>query len=349
MSLISPELVATAQKRIAPFIHKTPLVTSTLLNGWLGSEVYFKCENLQKAGAFKIRGALNVGLKLKEQNKLPKHFVAFSSGNHAQAVALTGRMLGVRTTVVLPGYTTEVKKQATRAYGAEVIETRTRQETEIIALELKEKGAYLIPPFDSDDVIEGQGTAAFEALEQLKDSADISPDAIFAACGGGGLLSGTYLAKELLSPNTQIYGTEPKICNDAGISFRTGKIFRFAETQMSIAEGARTLAVGERTFEHLKKLNGFFEVEESDIIYWTQWLMHLLKLTIEPTSAVAMGGAVQWLAAQPRGQKIIVMLSGGNLGADTYRKLWENDRLGEMPTLPVPEIFHHYINHLNIK
>ncbi len=325
--IINPSEIEIAHKRIAPYIHRTPILSSSILNELLGHEILFKAECLQKIGAFKIRGALNTLLSLKEQNALPKKVVAFSSGNHAQAVAIAGRMLNVKTTIILPSFTSPVKQQATKYYGADVINTSTRKEAEEKTAEIADNGSLFIHPFDNDGVIAGQGTSCYEALQD-----GANPDAIFATCGGGGWLSGTLLAKELLAPNVKVYGVEPLQANDAAQSYAAKKIIKFTDSPPTIADGARAPAVSERTFYYLQKLDGFFEIPEKDIIYWTQWLMHLLKITVEPTSAVSMAGAFEWLKTQKTKQRVLVMLSGGNIAPETYQKIWEKSYLENLPS-----------------
>ncbi len=327
-TLLSPDVVVAAGKRIAPFITRTQLATSGLLNSWLGHEVFFKMECQQKSGAYKIRGAMNALLSLKEQGQLPEKIVTFSSGNHAAATAKVGKMLGVETVVIMPSFVSKVKQQATAGYGAELILTKTRQEAEAMAVEQQSKGAWLLHPYDSDLSIAGQGTACLEALED-----GAKPDAIFAVCGGGGLLSGTWLAAQKLAPESLVFGCEPELANDATRSFRSGAIQAFNETPMTIADGARTLKVGQRPFAYLQKLDDFYEVSERDIMYWTQWLQNLLKASIEPTAAVAMGAAHQWLRTQDKKRRVLVILSGGNMDAATQALLWKQDFLGERPTL----------------
>lgn len=326
--MLSPDVILSADQRIGPFIRRTPLMTCALLNQWLGHEVFFKVEAFQKIGAFKIRGALNALLALQEEDRLPQRVVAFSSGNHAQAVALAGKMLGVRTTVIMPKYVSKVKQQATLGYGAELILTDTRQQAEVLAQRKQDEGAWLLHPSADNNVIAGQGTACFEALED-----GAVPDAIFATCGGGGLLSGTWLAAQHLTKPAQVFGAEPALANDAAQSYRTGKIVSFSETPMTIADGARTLHISELTFQYLRRLDGFFEVGERDIIYWTQWLQHLLKAMVEPTSATAMAAAAQWLSTQEKPRRVLVILSGGNIDAATHQQVWETDYLGTPPSL----------------
>lgn len=326
---LDPEVVEQAYRRIKPYINPTPLLQSSHLNNWLGHEVSFKVEALQKNGAFKTRGATNTVLSLKEQGKMPSALAAFSSGNHAQAVALAASLFGIRATVFMAKTASKIKVQATRGYGAEVIITENRDEAEAGAKDLeKDGGTYFLHPFDNDMVIAGQGTACFEALES-----GIKPAAIFATCGGGGLLSGTYLAKELCSRDSLVFAGEPANANDAARSYSSGQIVSFTDSPKSIADGALTLAVSPRTFHYLQKLDGFYEIGEEEIIYWTQWLTHLLKISIEPTAAVAMAAAFKWLQTQKQKQQVLVIISGGNTAPEMQRMIWENDHLGVVPAL----------------
>lgn len=330
MEIINPSEIKIASNRIKDFVHRTPILSSKILNDFLGHQIFFKVEALQKIGAFKIRGAFNKLLKLRENNYLPKEVVAFSSGNHAGAVAYAGKILGIKTTIILPEFTSKIKQQATEFYGANVINTPTRKKAEELTAKIANEGALFIHPFDDDDIICGQGTSCYEALQDLSDE---NIDAIFATCGGGGWLSGSFLAKELLSKKTKIYGVEPLLANDACKSYRQKEIFRFNDSPPTIADGARAPAVSKRTFHYLQQLDGFFEASEEQIIYWTQWLMHLLKITIEPTSALTMSGAVSYLMTQNKPCKILILLSGGNVDPSTYKTIWENNFLKEIPTL----------------
>lgn len=325
---LSPDTITQAHKRIAPYIHRTPLMESHVLNSWLGHDIVFKVEGLQKGGAFKIRGALNALLGLKEEGKLPTKVVAFSSGNHAQAVAMAGKMLGVHTTVIMPSFVSKVKQQATISYGAELKLTSTRQEAEALAQRYADEGAYLLHPSADARVIAGQGTACLEALED-----GAKPDAIFATCGGGGLLAGTYVAAQHYAPQALVFGSEPLMANDATRSYRSGEIVSFDDTPMTIADGARTLHVSDITFAYLRQLADFYEIAEEDILYWTQWLQHMLKVSVEPTSAVAMAGAFEWLKTQTQGKRVLVILSGGNIDATSYQKIWAKDYLSQVPSL----------------
>lgn len=194
-SIQSVDNIVIAKDRIQKYIYLTPIMQSTTLNQMLGHEIFFKVESLQKTGAFKVRGVLNHLLELKEKNSLPCKVVAYSTGNHGLGLAWASRVLNIHARIYLPKNTSPIKQQATKHYGAEVIVTDTRQEAEDRTKADSKNGFYYLHPSDSDSTMAGAGTMCYEALQQL----NFSPDAIFASCGGGGLLSGTYLAKELLS------------------------------------------------------------------------------------------------------------------------------------------------------
>jgi len=320
--------IENARNRIDNMIHETPILTSSQLNRWSGGHrLFFKAECFQKIGAFKARGGANSLARLVENGVKPAWVIANSSGNHAQAVAWAGNHFGIRTRIFMPSNVSAVKAAATRAYGAEVVFGEDRAQVDAMTLEQsKKKGTFWIPPFNHRDVIAGQGSAAAEALNQINDI-----DAVFAPCGGGGLLSGTLIATRHLQPQAKVFGVEPANANDAAKSLRLGKIVRLKQTPNTLADGARTLSVGELTFEHLRQLDGFFEVNECAICYWTQWLNHLLKARIEPTSAMVMQAVWSHLKAQTLPQNILVILSGGNMDRDTVKAVWETDWLSTVP------------------
>lgn len=326
------EVYAAAQ-RIKPYVVETPILTSSLLNEWLGHNIFFKAECLQRTGAFKARGACNAIARLVDSGQAPKRIVANSSGNHAQAVAWAAHMFNIPATIYIPKTASAVKIQATRSYGAEVVLCDTRQQADKWVEEAsQEAGCLWLPPYNHPDIISGQGTATFEALHQIK--API--DAVAVPCGGGGLVSGTYIAAKASRPQTVMIAAEPALGNDASISRQTGKIHRLSESPATLADGARTLAVGNLTFPFIKNVDFFYEVEEDAICYWTQWLQHLLKVHVEPTSAMTMEAVVNWLAQQPKDkqQNVLVVLTGGNIDQATMRKLWETDVLENTPSLP---------------
>lgn len=329
MKILKLNDIEDAKERISKYVHKTPILSSNMLNSLLGHEIYFKAEGFQKIGAFKIRGGLNTVARLVESNFIPKHIIANSSGNHAQAVALASKIFGISSTIYMPSNVSKVKAQATSAYGAKIdySENRVIADEKVIQAS-RAKDTYWIPPFNHPDVISGQGTAAYEALKELNDL-----DAVFAPCGGGGLLSGTFISVKGLSPKTNVIGVEPKLANDAVQSVRKGSIIKLAHPPDTIADGARTMSVGNITFEYLKQLDDFFEAEEDEIIYWTQWLSHLLKIQVEPTSAMAMAGMVKWLKSKTSKQRILIILSGANIDNQTFLNIWKNDYLTILPSL----------------
>jgi threonine dehydratase len=295
----------------------------------LGHEIFFKTECFQKIGAFKARGACNAIAWLIENNNKPNHIVSNSSGNHAQAVAWAARQFGIPSTIYMPAKSSKIKIQATISYGAEVILCETRSlADEKVKEASKVKGNYWIHPFNHEQVIAGQGTAVYESLIELGEV-----DAVIAPCGGGGLLSGSIIATLALSPKAEIIGAEPLNANDAAESLRSGSIQKLQNEPTTLADGAMTLSVGNITFEYLKKLNQMFEIEESKIVYWTQWLTHLLKVRVEPTSAMSMEAASQWLSTQTSKKKVLIVLSGGNIDQETTLKIWEHNCLTEVPSL----------------
>ncbi|AFC72388.1 threonine dehydratase [Rickettsia rhipicephali str. 3-7-female6-CWPP] len=322
-----PQNVAAAHNRIKQYLHLTPIVHSEILNEMLGHEIFFKVESLQKTGAFKVRGVLNHLLELKEQGKLPDKIVGYSTGNHGIGLAYASKLFGIKTRIYLPLNTSKVKQQAALYYGGEVIYTYTRQEAEEKAKEDKRQGFYYMHPSDSDFTIAGAGTLCYEALQQL----GFSPDAIFASCGGGGLISGAYLAKELISPTSLLIGSEPVNANDAYLSVKDNKTYKFNYAPNTIADGLKTLSVSARTFEYLKKLDDFYLAEEYEICYWTAWLTHLLKVICEPSSSINMVSVVNFLKTQSKPQKLLVLISGGNIDPILYNELWKEEYLSISP------------------
>jgi threonine dehydratase len=328
--MINSQSVIDAYHRIKNYVHETSVVSSQTLNSFLGHEIFFKLECQQKIGAFKSRGAFNKLLFLKEQGNLPKQVVAVSSGNHAQGIALSSKTLGVKATIFMNKSVSPLKIQAAKSYGAEVILVDSNQEADQRAARAQENGAYFIHPFDDDEIIAGQGTACYEALRQVQNI-----DAVFAPCGGGGLLSGSFLASKLFDYQTKIYGGEPQSCNDASISLKQQKLHIFDQLPFTIADGIRTLSISERTFAYLKKSKGIIEVSEEQIIYWTQWLQHLLKVLCEPCSGVAMAACHNWLNNNNfvQKQRILIIISGGNIATESQKIIWSKDYLCDIPAI----------------
>ena len=322
--------IKQAHQRIKPYINETPVVSSSRLNAWLGHEIYFKAELLQKVGAFKARGGCNAVQVLLENHPKIKRVVANSSGNHGQAVAWAAAQFKLASTIFMPSFASKVKAQAIRSYGADVELFDSRQAVDLAVEEAaNEADVYWIPPFNDYSVIAGQGTATMEAIGQI--NTDL--DAVFAPCGGGGLLSGTLVATRALAPQAKVFAAEPLAGNDAMRSYESGVIQKLDDAPKTMADGAMTLSVGDKSFEHLKHLDGFFAVKEQPMTYWTQWLQHLLKLHVEPTSAMTMDAVRQWLKTQNSRQKVLVILTGGNIDASMMQKIWQQDQLTCPPQL----------------
>lgn len=322
--------VAKALKRISGFVHKTPMASSETLNFMLGHKILFKAESMQKTGAFKVRGVLNHLLCLQDKGLLPNKVVAYSTGNHGIGVAYATKKLGIKARIYLPKNTALLKQKQAYFHGAEVIMTETREEAEVRSKEDSLNGYYYLHPSDSEPTIHGAGTCCLEALLQTK---EYKIDAIFASCGGGGLLSGSYLAKEEFDPSIKLIGAEPLIANDAKKSLESGQIFRFKDSPDTIADGLRTLGLSERTFNYLKKLDDFFVIEEEEIKYWTVWLMQLLKLVCEPSCAISMAAGYKWLSQQKEPKTILVLISGGNVDPSILSELLNGDYLLKEPKI----------------
>lgn len=319
--------IAQAQNRIQNYIVKTPILTNQILNQKLGAEIFFKCENFQTTGSFKLRGAANKILRFKEENgHFPKKIVAVSSGNHAQAVAYLAKQFGIEALIYMEEKASPYKVNITKSYGAQVILTKTKKETEIYAEEKIKEGYLYIHSSNDEDILCGQGTACLEAIQEVGDF-----DVVFTCCGGGGLITGSYLAGQTQKNQPRVFAVEPKNANDTAISYRTGKIYSFEETPNSIADGAKTLRPSVLTFPYIQKLNGVYEIEEEEIIRWTQIISTNLKIFIEPTSALGIAGCAQFLRDEKPTEKlkILVILSGGNMSGDTANKVWQKDYLGD--------------------
>lgn len=335
IELQNPNVVELALNRIQDFISNTPLVYSSTLNNAMNNRIYFKVDAMQKTGAFKIRGVLNQLFALKEKKRLPKKIVAYSTGNHGLAMAYATKLFDTQARIYLPTNVSEIKKRVAKFYGAEVIEVSTRNEAEELSLnDARAHGYYYFHPSDNDDVISGAGTMCYEALLEIKSVFKTVPDAIFASCGGGGLLAGTYLAKELASPQSKIIGVEPISANDAELSLKYQEIYRLIESPNTIADGLRALSISPRTFEYLKKIDKMMTVEESAIEYWTMWIAQLFKITCEPSSAISMAACVNWIKENNiQDQDILILISGGNIDVNMYKSLWNKKYLDIMPRL----------------
>jgi threonine dehydratase len=305
--MVSYEDVAAAHERIKPQAKRTPVMTSRQVDELTGASVFFKCENLQRMGAFKFRGAYNALSQLSPDEKR-RGVLAFSSGNHAQAVALAGKLLGIKTTIVMPENAPKVKLEATRGYGGEVVLYRKGENREEVSANLvKERNLVLIPPFDHPHIVAGQGTAAKELIE------DAGPlDVLLVPCGGGGLLSGCAVAARHLLPDCRVIGVEPAAGDDATQSFKT-KTLKVIQVPDTIADGARTTSLGKVTFPLvLKYVNDMLTVTDEELLRSMFWLWERMKIVVEPTGALA-ACAVLEKKVDLKKQKVGVILSGGNV------------------------------------
>lgn len=300
--------VQAAAQRIAPYVHRTPIFSSRTLNELAGCELYLKGEHLQRSGSFKLRGALNRLLAL-EPVVRQRGVVAFSSGNHAQGVALAARLLSIPATIVMPSDAPSVKLAATRGYGAEIVlYDRQREDREAIARRLsEERGATLVPPFDDPYIIAGQGTIALELVEQLPEA-----EIALIPVGGGGLIGGIATAWKALKPSLRIFGVEPAAADDARQSLRAGQIVRIAQPT-TIADGVATQAVGKLTFPILSRLvEDIVTVEESEILRALSLIVSRTKQVVEPTGALTTAAALSGRLPL-RGKRVLSLLCGGNL------------------------------------
>jgi threonine dehydratase len=311
--------VESAADRIAGVAIRTPIATSRTVNARTGAEVFFKCENLQRAGAFKFRGAYNALSSLSPDERR-RGVVTFSSGNHAQAIALAGQILGIPRVIVMPHDAPAVKRAATLDYGAEVVlYDREREDREAIGRRLSvDRGLTLIPPYDHPDIIAGHGTVARELIE---DAGEL--DTLLVPCGGGGLLSGSALAARAMSPHCRVVGVEPEAGDDATRSFRTRQL-QTVRNPRTVADGARTPSLGRLTFPLvLEHAAGMVTVDDRALLHAMFYLWERLKLVVEPTGALAAAALFEGHAGQGA-RRVGVILSGGNVDfaeVDAWRRM----------------------------
>jgi threonine dehydratase len=300
--------IESAAQQIAGVAHRTPVATSRAINARTGAELFFKCENLQRAGAFKFRGAYNALSRLSADERR-RGVVTFSSGNHAQAVALAGQVLDIPRVIVMPSDAPAVKRIATEGYGGEVVlYDRDREDREAIGQRLsRDRGLTLIPPYDHLHVIAGQGTAARELFEEAGDL-----DLLFVPCGGGGLLSGSAIAAHAMSSHCKVIGVEPAAGDDATRSFRTRQL-QTVNNPKTVADGARTPSLGSLTFPLvLQYASDMATVDDPTLLRTMFYLWERLKLVVEPTGALGAAAAIEGTTAL-RGARVGVVLSGGNV------------------------------------
>jgi threonine dehydratase len=301
---VTPPMIREAAERIRPIAQRTPVLTSHSFDAESGVNAFFKCENLQTGGAFKIRGAANLVFSLEN----PKEVIAYSSGNHAQATAIAARHVGAACTIVMPADAPRSKLEATRGYGAKVVTyDRFRENREPITAGIIEKtGATLIPPFDHPLIIAGQGTATLELLEQAPEL-----DALITPVGGGGLLSGSAIAARSANPKIRIFGAEPEHANDTYLSFRKGE--RVEVTPDTIADGLRSPTPGKITFAIVRELaEGILLVTEDEIRATLKFLLMRMKILVEPSGAVSAAAVLHRKLPAGIG-RVGVILSGGNV------------------------------------
>lgn len=308
--------VEAAAARIAGIANRTPVQTSRTLNELVGADVFLKCENFQRMGAFKFRGAFNALSKFSpEQRKTG--VVAFSSGNHAQGIALSAKILGMPATIVMPHDAPAAKVAATKGYGANVvIYDRYSEDREAIGRRLaNEQGLTLIPPYDHPDVLAGQGTAAKELFEEVG-----ALDYLFVPLGGGGLLSGTALSTRALAPQCVLYGVEPEAGNDGQRSFRSGSIVHI-DTPQTIADGAQTQHLGNYTFGIIKRdVNDILTASDTDLVTAMKFFATRMKMVVEPTGCLGLAAALNEKGSL-RGKRVGILISGGNVDLERFCSL----------------------------
>jgi threo-3-hydroxy-L-aspartate ammonia-lyase len=321
MSLPTYEDVVDAASRLEGVANRTPVVTSRTLDERLRARVFFKCESLQRMGAFKFRGAYNAISRLSPEERR-RGVITYSSGNHAQAVALASRLVGTTATVVMPADAPPAKRRATEGYGARVVAYEPgRESREEIARRLQaEGGQVLIPPFDHPHVIAGQGTAAKELFEEVG-----ALDLLLVPCGGAGLLSGSALAARRLSPGGRVVGVEPELGDDATRSFKTGTL-QTVHNPRTIADGARTASLGQITFPLVRAhVDDMVTVSDEQLLDALRFVWERMKLVVEPTGALGLAAA--WAGkVDVAGKRVGVIVSGGNADLDALPALLARPR-----------------------
>ena len=315
--------VIDAAARLEGHAHRTPVLRSATADARYGAQFFFKCENFQRMGAFKFRGAFNALSKFDAAQRTAGA-IAFSSGNHAQAVALSARLLGMPAVIVMPHDAPAAKLVATREYGAEVVQyDRFAEDREAVTRQLaEERGMTLIPPYDHPDVIAGQGTAVKELIEDT--AADGPLDALYICLGGGGLSSGSALSARALAPGCKVYGVEPEAGNDGQQSLRSGKIVHI-ETPRTIADGAQTQHLGQYTFAIIKRdVDDILTVSDVQLVEAMRFFAERMKMVVEPTGCLSFAAACA-AGAAIAGRRVGIVVSGGNVDLARYAALLAGD------------------------
>ena len=312
--------IVRAHERIAHVAHRTPVLTSSTANTMTGAQIFFKCENLQRSGAFKFRGAYNAISQFNAEQR-SRGVVTFSSGNHAQGIALSARMLGVKAVIVMPIDAPPIKVAATRGYGAEVVlYDRYTEDREAIGRQLAdERGLTLIPPYDHPHVMAGQGTLVKELIEEVGEL-----DALLVPLGGGGLLSGCATAAKAMLPHCQVFGVEPQAGNDGQQSFRSGQIVHI-DTPDTIADGAQTQHLGNYTFPVIQqRVDDILTVDDGALIDAMKFFAGRMKIMVEPTGCLGAAALFSQKIDLP-GKKIGIVISGGNVDLMRFAALLQKD------------------------
>ena len=299
--------VAAAAERLRDIAHRTPVHTSRTLDALAGCQIFLKCENFQRVGAFKFRGAYNAISQLSPEQKAAG-VVTHSSGNHAQGVALAAQLLGVPATIVMPDDAPAVKREATAGYGARIVSAPAAQREKVSAQLARDEGLTLVHPYDDDRIIAGQGTAAWELFEQVE-----GLELLFVPVGGGGLISGSALAAAARQPGCRVVGVEPAIADDANRSWRSGTVQVLDQPPPTIADGLRTRFIGERNLAVMRQyVYDMTTVSEEEIVAALRFVWQRLKIIIEPSRAVALAPLLSGRYPAP-GRRVGVILSGGNV------------------------------------
>jgi len=308
--------VVDAAGRIEGIAHRTPVLTSRTADTLAGAQLYFKCENFQRMGAFKFRGACNAIARFTDEQRRAG-VLTYSSGNHAQAIALSASLVGIRSAIIMPQDAPALKIQATREYGGEVIlyDRYTEDREEIGRRLARERGMTLIPPYDHPDVICGQGTAAKELFDDVGQL-----DVLLVCLGGGGLLAGSALSARALSPACKVIGVEPELGNDGQLSLRKGEVVRIAVPD-TIADGAKVTHVGEHNFAVMQKMvDDIVTVSDAQLMATMKFFAERMKMVVEPTGCLAAAAALHG-AFDVRDKKVGILVSGGNVDLSTFARM----------------------------
>tara|TARA_Y100000389_G_C17471274_1_gene531347 strand:- start:12189 stop:13133 length:945 start_codon:yes stop_codon:yes gene_type:complete len=311
MTNLTFDHVKIAHKRIKDHVIKTPVISNKSLNKEIGANIFFKLENLQKTGSFKIRGATNNLLSFYQKNgKFPDKITTVSSGNHAIAVAYLCQKFDIKESIIfIDKEAAKIKIDESRKYQSQIIVTESKMESINLIDQKINEGYYMCNSYGDEDVILGQATATFEAMNQI----DQQIDAVFAPCGGGGLASGAYIVASGFDYNPKVFAVEPENANDAQLSVKNNEIYKFHTTPKTIADGARTLWISEKTFPYIKKLDNIYTANDEEIIFWWKKLTKLLDMKIEPTAILALVGAKKFIDQGAKNKNILIILSGGNV------------------------------------